>query len=905
MHRPRPILTLMLVALALSGCTSGRTAFSKAEKLEREGNLDAALVKYAEVSAANPDVGEYRVKLLNITETAARAHFEKGEAFFAKKNYDEALREYQSAYAMDPTHVLAKTQADQVLKLRNAQTYLLEGLDFEKNRKPREAMIAFKHALEFEPENKEAKQGLDRILANKRQKLDGFELNLKSTKPITLKFRDAKLKEVFNILSQLSGINFVFDEAVKDTNITLHLENGSFQQAMELITGMQKLDKKILNESTIIVYPKTPDKVKQYEELFLQTFYLNKLDAKKAVNLVRTMLQVKKIYVNEEANALVIRDTPDVIEVARKILEANDVPDAEVLLEVEVFELSKQNAETFGLLLSRYATSMGVTGPGSTGTNPFLVDTLGAVTTTTTTGSTTTPVQPNNLLNVFNVRGYNGYLTVPNATFNFGKTLANGETLSNPKIRVKNREKAKFNVGTRVPITTTSSPSGGGVSVNVQYVDVGVKVNAEPTIQLNNEVAIKLGLEVSSILNEKTIGTDQATTVVTIGTRNLDTVLSLKDGETSIIGGLIQKTQTDSKSKVFLLGDIPVLGPLFSNTSDKKDKTELLLAITPRIVRGVTVPDNDVAAFWSGREDEPSAHQPYSSFVEPEFANLEPAAGGAAPAAAKPAPRVLPSLVPVQKPVPVPVPAPVPVPSAAPAAAPAPADVAPAPAPTDVAPAPVPTDDAPAPADVAPAPADVAPAPDGAAAAVPAPAPDAVPAEEEVPGPEPVPEPVPAPVPVPVPAPVPDPAAAPAAKQSIPLLTDSMIALSLPAKVKLNDQFSVQVNGSGMKEVYKAVFVVSYDPKLLEPVSQSEGNLLKQPGKPSTFQSFVDKKKGEIWMSGMREESNGMANGVLATVGFKAIGTGSAGVAINNTNFSKRTGDQIPVTAFKSVVEVK
>ncbi|GAW65568.1 type II secretion system protein [Geoanaerobacter pelophilus] len=876
----------MLVALALSGCTSGRTAFSKAEKLEREGNLDAALVKYAEVSAANPDVGEYRVKLLNITETAARAHFEKGEAFFAKKNYDEALREYQSAYAMDPTHVLAKTQADQVLKLRNAQTYLFEGLDFEKNRKPREAMIAFKHALEFEPENKEAKQGLDRILANKRQKLDGFELNLKSTKPITLKFRDAKLKEVFNILSQLSGINFVFDEAVKDTNITLHLENGSFQQAMELITGMQKLDKKILNESTIIIYPKTPDKVKQYEELFLQTFYLNKLDAKKAVNLVRTMLQVKKIYVNEEANALVIRDTPDVIEVARKILEANDVPDAEVLLEVEVFELSKQNAETFGLLLSRYATSMGVTGPGGS----FLTDTLGAVTTTSTTpGTTTTPIKPDNLLNVFNLRGYNGYLTVPNATFNFGKTLANGETLSNPKIRVKNREKAKFNVGTRVPITTTSSPSGGGVSVNVQYVDVGVKVNAEPTIQLNNEVAIKLGLEVSSILNEKTIGTDQATTVVTIGTRNLDTVLSLKDGETSIIGGLIQKTQTDSKSKVFLLGDIPVIGPLFSNTSDKKDKTELLLAITPRIVRGVTVPDNDVAAFWSGREDEPSAHQPYSSFVEPEFANLEPAAGGAAPAAAKPAPRVLPSLVPVQKPVPVPVPAPVPAPVPVPDAAPVP---------TDVAPAPVPTDDAPA---------DVAPAPDGAAAAVPAPAPDAVPAEEEVPGPEPGPEPVPAPVPVPVPvpAPVPDPAAAPAAKQSIPLLTDSMIALSLPAKVKLNDQFSVQVNGSGMKEVYKAVFVVSYDPKLLEPVSQSEGNLLKQPGKPSTFQSFVDKKKGEIWMSGMREESNGMANGILATVGFKAIGTGSAGVAINNTNFSKRTGDQIPVTAFKSVVEVK
>ena len=598
MHRLRSISTLMLVALAISGCSAGRTAFSNAEKLERSGNLDGALVKYAEVAAANPDVSEYRVKLLNVTDAAAKAHFRKGEAFFAVKNYDEALREYQSAYAMDPTHLTAKTQADLVLRLRNAQTYYLEGVDFEKNRKPREAMIAYKHALEFDPSDKGIKEALERLIAGKRQKLDGFELNLKSTKPITLKFKDAKLKDVFSILSQLSGINFVFDEGVKDVNITLHLENGSFQQAMELITGMHKLDKKILNESTIIIYPKTPDKVKQYEELYLQTFYLNKLDAKKAVNLVRTMLQVKKIYVNEEANALVIRDTPQVIEVARKILEANDVPDAEVLLEVEVFELSKQNAETFGMLLSRYGVSMGVTTPQS----KFLSDSL-VSTTTTTTGTTTTVADTGNLLNAWSLRGYNGYLTVPSATFNFGKTLANGETLSNPKIRVKNREKAKFNVGTRVPITTTSSPSGGGVSVNVQYVDVGVKVNAEPTIQLNNEVSIKLGLEVSSILQRDTIGTDQATTVVTIGTRNLDTVLSLKDGETSIIGGLIQKTDTDSKNKVFLLGDIPFLGSLLSNTNKSGEKRELLLAITPRIVRGVTVPDDDIAAFWSGREE--------------------------------------------------------------------------------------------------------------------------------------------------------------------------------------------------------------------------------------------------------------------------------------------------------------
>ena len=131
-------------------------------------------------------------------------------------------------------------------------------------------------------------------------------------------------------------------------NFSIYLENATFQQAMDMITELNKLGKKVLNESTIIIFPKMPEKNKQYEELFLQTFYLNKMDAKKAINLIRTMMQMKKIYVNEELNALVIRDTPDVVEVAGKILEANDIPDAEVVLEVEVIELSKSNTEQLG-----------------------------------------------------------------------------------------------------------------------------------------------------------------------------------------------------------------------------------------------------------------------------------------------------------------------------------------------------------------------------------------------------------------------------------------------------------------------------------------------------------------------------------------------------------------------------
>ena len=606
----------------LAGCAGGLTTFNQAQKLESQGKLDEAVLKYAEIAAAHPDVSDYRVRFLKASEQAARVHFKKGEEYLAAQKYDDALREYQTAFTLDPSLERASQMIDKATKLRNSSGFLKEGEEFEKTRKMREALTAYKKALEFDPGNSEAKEAVERLIKSRKSKLDGYELNLKSTKPITLKFRDAKIKEVFNILSQLSGINFVFDEGMKDQNITVFLENATFQQALEILTGMNKLGKKVLNESTIIVYPNTPEKRKQYEELMAQTFQLNKLDAKKAVNLVRTMLPAKKIYVNEDMNALVIRDTPEAIEVVRKILEANDIPDAELVLDVEVMEVTKSNADNLGLVLSQYAISAQLYKNGTA-----ISDTLGGTTVSTGTTTTTTPTI-SNLVQAFSWGSYAGFMTVPSATYNFAKTLSNGQTLANPRIRVKNREKSKFTVGTRVPITSTSSPTGGGTMVNVQYIDVGVKVNAEPTIQLNDDINIKLSLEVSSVINRQTVGDSSSlTTVVTIGTRNLDTVLSLKDGETSIIGGLIQDNKSESKQTVSILGDIPILGPLLTGTNKTNDKTELILAITPHIVRAITAPDADVASFWSGKEEEPSVANPYASFVqEPEIPSPQPAA---------------------------------------------------------------------------------------------------------------------------------------------------------------------------------------------------------------------------------------------------------------------------------------
>jgi len=869
-------IALLLILTLLAACATGRTAFDKATQLERSGKYDEAVKKFAEAVTNNPDVGEYRVAFLKASEHAAKFHMSRGEELLGANRYEEAYLEFQAAMAMEPGLDKARQQGEIALKYRNSKLLYDEGAAFEKENKTKESVRAYQKAVNLNPSNKEAADALDRLLKTKRAKTEGFELNLKSTKPITLKFKDAKIKDVFNIISQLSGINFVFDESLKESNVTIYLENATFQQALDIITGMQKLGRKVLNESTIIIFARTPDKLKQYEELYVQTFFLNKLDAKKAVNLIRTMLQVKKIYVNEEMNTLVIRDSLDVIEVARRILDANDVPDAEVILEVEVIEVAKKNNEAFGLGLSRYAVGINTLSPSGqflsdsfSTTTPVAAPVAGATTTAVSTSTTS------QLLNLFRWGDYRSYITVPNATFNFAKTLGNAETLSNPKIRVKNREKAKFNVGTRVPITTTSSSGTGSFNVNVQYVDVGVKVNAEPTIQLNNDINIKLGLEVSSITNKETVGSDKNTTVVTIGTRNLDTVLSLKDGETSIIGGLIQNTDTKSQNKVFLLGDIPIIGQLFTDHNNTGDKNELILAITPRIVRGITVSDPETASFWSGVEDDPSVSKHYASFAqEPEYASptaktaksaaaesQQPKQGQKPPTSSAPVPTVLP---PVSTAVPAPVPAvvPAPIPAALPVTVP------PLPAIPIVDSKPV-TDNQKA-------------APGGVTPQVPAP---------QSPAPAILPTP-----PVPVTQATPP---APAKRVSI--------KVSAPSVVKENDTFTAEILASDADALYLAPMTVVYAPNSLEILSVTEGDLFKLDGKPATFSEKIDNQGGLLNVKISKgEDTEGVkGSGKLFSVVFKAKSSGPASIGFVGVKLAGKGGKQIESTLYNSVVEIR
>ncbi|MBN2429152.1 MAG: type II secretion system protein [Deltaproteobacteria bacterium] len=584
---------LLVLCLLFSACASHPTYYSKGDTLYTQGRYDEALLEYAKAVIEEPDKHEYRTRLYETKSKAALVHFQKGKERLAAGLYQEAVSELIRASMLDPSLEGAGQKLKEAQRLLQIDEDYRKAEELIKKRKFDMAKNRLEKILAVDPENNRALGLMEQLKRQRKVRLDGFELDVISTQPITLKFKDAALRDIFTVFSKLSGVNFIFDDEVPSRRVSILLEKATFSQALELLLKMNNLGKKVLNEKTIILYPKNIEKVRQYEDQIIQIFYLSNVDAKKVLNLLRTMLQLKKIYVHEELNAIVIRDQPEVIKLAQKVIAASDRADSEVVFDVEIVEVGHNDIVDLGPTLSTYSVGLGLS---KEGTGNLVSDTLD--------GSNL--IRPSNSLEML--------YTLPRVVFDFAKTLGDSEILANPKIRVKNREKAKVHIGSREPVVTTST-NGDLTYSNVQYVDVGVKLDVEPTIQLDETIVTKLGLEVSNVSSKETVE-ESGTTVLTITTTNAQTTLTLKDGEQTIIGGLIRDDFKDGTKTIPVLGDIPGLGRLFSGKSTEKTKIEILLSITPHVVQSKDVPSPDVATIWSGGENDYQVGPSFGAFAE-------------------------------------------------------------------------------------------------------------------------------------------------------------------------------------------------------------------------------------------------------------------------------------------------
>jgi general secretion pathway protein D len=471
---------------------------------------------------------------------------------------DEAERLLNEVLAIDAQNKRAFTELDRIANFRRhpgmveeAGMLLEKGDEFAAEKRVRQVLME-------NPKNRDALQIYTAILKKREDKKALVPvLKTTSSKPISLEFREANLKMVFEALSRTTGINFILDKDIRnDQKTTVFIKSAPLQDVLDSLLSANQLQKKVINEDTVVIYPNTPLKAREYQELVMRTFYLANADVKQTAVLLKTMLQVKDIFTDEKINLVVIRDTPDVIRMAEQLVLAQDIADPEVVLDVEILEINRNKATELGI---KYPNQLSVL----SGDEAVLT--------------------MNRLKNLSS----SDIGVTPNPALNFKDNNGAANLLANPSIRVRNREKARIHIGDRIPVITSNVASTGTISESVQYLDVGLKLEVEPSVNIEDDVSIRIGLDVGTLGPSFT--TVNGSRVFQIGTRNASTLLRLHDGETQILAGLINDQDRSDISKLPGLGDIPLLGRLFSNKSSERTKTDVILSITPHVIRNLPV----------------------------------------------------------------------------------------------------------------------------------------------------------------------------------------------------------------------------------------------------------------------------------------------------------------------------
>ncbi|MDB5811735.1 MAG: hypothetical protein JWN94_3857 [Betaproteobacteria bacterium] len=576
-------LSCAFALLVLAGCAA-QVSHREGMALMDQGRYEEGVAKLSEAARRAPGDLEYRKDFALARERAVNRYISNGNDARMAERFDFAEQAYRQALRVDPANGRAQSGLEALeVDRRHAQIIIAAEALFKKNN-PEAASARLKEVFLERPNNTKALH-LQRQINERLAKDLGVSPTLSSNfrKPVTLQFRDANLKMVLESISKTSGINILLDKDVRaDLKTTIFAQGTSVEDTINLILLQNQLEKKVLSDNTIFVYPNVPTKNKDYQELKVRSFHLVNADVKLVQTMLKTILKTRDIFINEKTNSIIVRDTPDAIDLAAKLIADQDIADPEIMLEVEVMEITHKLLSQLGI---QYPDQITLTPPTPSG--GFTVGALREAYSSATAR--------NNLL----------VSPVPSLTLNAHLDTTNANLLASPRVRVRNHEKAKILIGDRVPVLTNSvTPVATGAPVvtgSVSYIDVGLKLDVEPDIHADGEVGIKVSMEVSNIVSQVT-NTVSGTVAYQIGTRTASTVLRLKDGETQVLAGLISDNDTRTANMIPGLGQLPVLGRLFGTRGKNEAKTEIVLSITPRIVGRTNQQDAQLMEFWSGTE---------------------------------------------------------------------------------------------------------------------------------------------------------------------------------------------------------------------------------------------------------------------------------------------------------------
>jgi general secretion pathway protein D len=552
---------VLIFVVAATGCIGAR-AYEQAKDEEQLGHYDLAVMQYAKALDLDPTSSVYKASLARARVKASQFHFEKGKMYRNSGRYDLAVVELEESAALDPTNDYAATE--------------------------------LKHARE-DLAKQEAERSADSKMEALKKKVKGARattiiLEPSSDKPINLNFPQQKpVKQIYRALADAAGINVIFDPQLKDDNVSIVLSNIDFQKALETLLRQENHFYKIIDERTILIAADTPQNRKTYEDLVIRTFFLSNADVTEVANALRALLQTTRISVNKAENSVTLRDTADKVAVAERIVAMNDKQVAEVVVDVELLQVNTDKLLDIGLIISPRSISATVPAPTNLTSN---------------LGAQIPSGQFNwNTLKQINVNSFG--FTIPSAQLNFIKDNTDAELLAKPQLRIAEGQKAQLLIGDKVPIPVTSFNSSninGSTIVPVtsyQYQDVGIKIEVEPRVHHNKEVTLKLMTEVSNINGGVS---NNGVTQPIIGTRTISSNIRLKDGETNFLAGLYRTDKAVTKNLIPFLSDLPVVGLLFTHNNTDKKTTDLVLTLTPHIIRIPDVTEEDVTPYYVGTD---------------------------------------------------------------------------------------------------------------------------------------------------------------------------------------------------------------------------------------------------------------------------------------------------------------
>jgi general secretion pathway protein D len=589
MRRTLPVV----LALAAAACASS-SAFRAGERAEAHHDYDRAVLEYSRAVQQRPSEPRYRRRLELARVRASEEHTHAARRLLGRGLHKEAIEELKLAIDLNPSAENLRAE------LKEAEASLRQAT------LPRESVQAMKERA-------------------RERSLPGLSLGPAAQEPLGLSFRNASLKETYQARGKAAGVNFVFDPQFQDSPITLDLRDVPFEQALSALGSVGRTFHRVLDSKVVMVVPDTPSKRREFEQQVVKTFFLSNADLKETIDLLRIVLGARRVAPVPGANALTINDAPDKVAAAERIVEVVDKQRAEVVVEVEILEVNRTRLKEYGIEITSAIDGIeGVAGaifpsPTRNGQPLTLED---------------NPYERGNLI----------ITSLPGVIYRLLRTDASTRLLANPQLRTSEGQTAQARFGDQVPVpVTTFSPIAvGGTAqqpiTSFEYKNVGVNIDITPRVHHDGEVTLALKLEVSSV------GPVFLQNLPTFNSRTVNSVIRLKDGETNILAGLISDTERKSLSGLPGLSQLPVLGKVFSRNRDESQQTDIVMTLTPHVVRRTPISEQDLRSFLLGTETSPLL------FEVP-----------AIPPVSVPSPRSVepPRIEPIRPPSPVPSPSPI------------------------------------------------------------------------------------------------------------------------------------------------------------------------------------------------------------------------------------------------------